>query len=189
MLRLLLVAMCAGLFLTACGNKDDQTATDINPWGLSDDGALLSDTTGDFAPGDMPQGMGPTFFAPGQYHDPAIAREAQAVLQTLYFEYNSYEIKDREAKILQGAANFMKKYPQLALQIEGHCDERGTEEYNMALGSKRAGEARTYLSDMSVDSMRLFTVSYGEEQPAVPGNTEAAYAKNRRCEFKIGDMK
>ena len=190
MMRVLLMAVFACLLLTACGNKDEQTPTDINPWGLSDDGALLSGGNGDFAPGDMPLGMArPNFYAPGQYPDPKIAAEAAATLRTLYFRYNAYDIQPEGEAVLQGVAAFMKKYPQLALQIEGHCDERGTSEYNMALGSRRSGAVREYLVNLGVDSMRLFPVSYGEEQPAVLGSTEEAYSKNRRAEFKIGDMK
>lgn len=191
MLRTLFAALLLCLVLTGCGNKEEVPATEINPWGLNDDGAILGSGGGsDYMPGDMPVGMsGTTFYAPGQYPDPKIAAEAQAALRTLYFKYNSYDIQPAEEAIIQGVAVFMKKYPKLALKIEGHCDERGTAEYNMALGSRRAGAVREYLANLGVDGYRLEIVSYGEEQPAVPGNTEEAYAKNRRAEFKIGDLR
>jgi len=191
MLRTFFAALLVCVVLAGCGNKEETPATEINPWGLSDDGAILGSSGGsDYMPGDMPMGgaSGATFYAPGQYPDAKIAAEAQATLRTLYFKYNSYDIQSAEEAIIQGAAAFMKKYPQLALRIEGHCDERGTEEYNMALGSHRAGAVREYLSNLGVPLQRMDQVSYGESQPAVSGNTEAAYAKNRRAEFKIGDM-
>ena len=191
MLRVFLAALSIMMTLSGCGKKEDPNATEINPWGLSDDGAILGSGGGsDYMPGDMPLGdaSGATFYAPGQYPDPAIAAEAQATLRTLYFKYNSYEIQPAEESILQGVAAFMKKYPKLALRVEGHCDERGTDEYNMALGSHRAGAVREYLSNLGVPLQRMDMISYGESQPAVSGSNEAAYAKNRRAEFKIGDM-
>ena len=79
----------------------------------------------------------------------------------------------------------MTEFPDVILQIEGHCDERGTIEYNMSLGEKRANAARDYLIGMGIAENRLTTISYGEERPAAPGSNEDVWAKNRRAEFKI----
>ena len=73
--------------------------------------------------------------------------------------------------------------PNVIVQIAGHCDERGTQEYNLALGEKRAQSVRNHLRQLGVPGDRLVTISYGEEAPAVPGQSEAAWAQNRRCEF------
>ena len=100
MLRVLLAALVISMVLTGCGKKEDPNATEINPWGLSDDGAILGSGSGsDYMPGDMPLGglSGVNFTDPSQYHDPAIAAEAAATLRTLYFKYNSYDIQSAEA--------------------------------------------------------------------------------------------
>jgi peptidoglycan-associated lipoprotein len=88
--------------------------------------------------------------------------------------------------VLQQIAAFLKRYPQVIIQIEGHCDERGTEEYNMALGSRRANAARQFLADLSIDPNKIYTISYGEERPFDPGHSEAAWAVNRRDHFLVG---
>ena len=75
--------------------------------------------------------------------------------------------------------------PSITVVIEGHCDERGTEEYNLALGQRRADAVKAYLVSYGIDSARISTLSYGEQRPAAAGSTEAAWAKNRRCEFII----
>jgi len=79
----------------------------------------------------------------------------------------------------------MKKNPGAKVQIEGHCDERGTPEYNLALGQRRADSTKKYLVNLGIDGSRLSTISYGEEKPADPGHNEAAWAKNRRAVFDI----
>ena len=79
----------------------------------------------------------------------------------------------------------MKKNPQYSLLIEGHCDERGTEQYNLALGDRRANAAKEYIVALGIDGNRIRTVSYGEERPFDPGHDEAAWAKNRRAHLVI----
>ena len=84
---------------------------------------------------------------------------------------------------LNQKAEVLRQYPDIRVRIEGHCDERGTVEYNLALGERRAEAARSYLIDLGIDPDRLTTVSYGEERPAVEGQNEAAWSQNRRDEF------
>jgi len=79
----------------------------------------------------------------------------------------------------------LKDNPNVMVRIEGHCDERGTIEYNLSLGEKRAASAKKYMTDMGIDAGRIQTISYGKERPAVTGSNESAWAKNRRDEFKI----
>jgi peptidoglycan-associated lipoprotein len=87
--------------------------------------------------------------------------------------------------VLQANAAILKKYPTWIITIEGHCDERGTAEYNLALGEKRALAAKTYLVSLGVPADRLRTVSYGKEFPVDPGHDESAWSKNRRAHFVV----
>jgi peptidoglycan-associated lipoprotein len=114
-----------------------------------------------------------------------IENQAQLVLRPLYFEYNLYFLTDNARSSLSGIGDFMRKYPQVKLSIAGHCDERGSSEYNMALGQKRADEARQYLVSYGIASSKINTVSWGEEKPADLGHDEAAWSKNRRDEFEM----
>jgi peptidoglycan-associated lipoprotein len=97
-----------------------------------------------------------------------------------FFEYNESTLSADAQNALTTSANWLKKNPQYNLLIEGHCDERGTEQYNLALGDRRANTAKEYLMTLGVDSARIRTVSYGEERPFDNGHDESAWAKNRR---------
>lgn len=110
-------------------------------------------------------------------------READAVFKTIYFTYDSYALNEDARNTLVELGQFMKKYPEVTTKIEGYCDERGTSEYNIALGEKRANEAKKYLVSFGIASNKITTVSWGEEKPAETGNNEEAWAKNRRDEF------
>jgi peptidoglycan-associated lipoprotein len=105
-------------------------------------------------------------------------------LQTVYFDFDRSDIRPDQQGVLQGNAAAIQKHTDWKLiTIEGHCDERGTEEYNLALGDRRATSAKTYLQNLGVSATKLTTVSLGASQPAVAGHDEAAWAKNRRDEF------
>jgi peptidoglycan-associated lipoprotein len=106
-------------------------------------------------------------------------------LQPVFFEYDSAEVTDQGRSTLQANATMLKKYSTWIITIEGHCDERGTAEYNLALGERRAVAARTYLISLGVDANRLRTVTYGSEFPFDPGHQESAWSRNRRAHFVI----
>jgi peptidoglycan-associated lipoprotein len=106
-------------------------------------------------------------------------------LQPIFFAYDSAEISGDSQGVLSRNAEVLKKYPSWMITIEGHCDERGTAEYNLALGERRALAASTYLVSLGIAANRLRTVSYGKEFPFDPGKTEEAFAKNRRAHFVI----
>jgi peptidoglycan-associated lipoprotein len=106
-------------------------------------------------------------------------------LQPVYFDYDSSDVNDAGRATLQADAGVLKKYPTWVITIEGHCDERGTKEYNLALGERRAVAARTYLISLGLDANRLRTVSYGSEFPFDPGHDDSAWRKNRRAHFVI----
>jgi peptidoglycan-associated lipoprotein len=105
--------------------------------------------------------------------------------QPVFFGYDSAEIVGDAKLVLNQNADLLKRYPNWVLTIEGHCDERGTAEYNLALGERRALAARTYLVSLGINGDRLRTVSYGKEFPFDPGSNEEAWAKNRRAHFVI----
>ncbi|MGB7972361.1 MAG: peptidoglycan-associated lipoprotein Pal [Candidatus Deferrimicrobiaceae bacterium] len=110
---------------------------------------------------------------------------AMSMLENIHFDYDKSFIRDDAKPVLREVAAFMKKNPGAKVQIEGHCDERGTPEYNLALGQRRADSTKKYLVNLGIDGSRLSTISYGEEKPADPGHNEAAWAKNRRAVFDI----
>ncbi len=105
--------------------------------------------------------------------------------QTVYFDYDSARLRPGEASKLETVAAYMKSHSGVKLVVEGYCDERGTAEYNRALGERRALAAREELVHMGVDAGRISTISYGKENPADPGHDEAAWSRNRRCDFVV----
>lgn len=100
---------------------------------------------------------------------------------TVYFDTDRYNIDSQDAAALAQQAQWLSRYPNKRATIEGHCDERGTRDYNLALGERRANSAKNYLVSQGVDASRISTVSYGKERPAAVGSDEAAWAKNRRA--------
>ena len=104
-----------------------------------------------------------------------------SLLKDIHFAFDKYEIGPADAAILKGNADVLKKYHKVKIQIEGHCDERGTVEYNLALGERRANSTRNYLVSIGVSPERISTISYGKERPIDPAHNEAAWAKNRRA--------
>jgi peptidoglycan-associated lipoprotein len=105
--------------------------------------------------------------------------------QPVFFAFDSSELDNAGQQALNGNAEILKKYSTWVITIEGHADERGTAEYNLALGERRAVAARTYLVSLGVPADRLRTVSYGKEFPFDPGHDEAAWANNRRAQFVV----
>ena len=103
--------------------------------------------------------------------------------KVVYFDYDSFSVKPEFQSVIESHAQFLKANPRARLSLEGHTDERGGREYNLALGQKRADAVRQSLTLLGVGSAQIETVSFGEEKPAAQGNNEAAYSKNRRAEF------
>lgn len=107
-----------------------------------------------------------------------------AGLGTIYFDYDSSKLSNETKQALKAAASSLKSKKSMTINIEGHADERGSNEYNLALGQRRANAVRDYLTALGLGKISLKTISYGEERPAVNGTDESAYAKNRRVEFE-----
>ena len=108
-----------------------------------------------------------------------------SLLKPVFFEYDKYDIRPSDVEILKGNADLLRKLPNVKIQIEGHCDERGTEEYNLALGERRASSTKKYLLSLGIGGDRISTISYGEAKAFDPGHQEEAWAKNRRAHFLI----
>lgn len=106
-------------------------------------------------------------------------------LEDVHFAFDSYVIEPRDRNILKKNADYLTARMRVKVTIEGHCDERGTSEYNMALGQHRADEVRKYLINLGVAGKSMTTVSYGKEKPLDPGHNEEAWAKNRRAHFAV----
>ncbi len=99
---------------------------------------------------------------------------------TVHFDYNKYDVLDDDRAVLQRQAAWLAKYPSVRVTIEGHCDERGTREYNLALGARRANAVKEYLVSLGVSQARVETISYGKERPMCTESSESCYAQNRR---------
>jgi peptidoglycan-associated lipoprotein len=106
-------------------------------------------------------------------------------LTDIHFAYNAYSIEPQDGSILKQNASWLQAHPQTHVQVEGHCDERGSEEYNIALGAKRAQAAKDYLETLGVEGSRISTISYGKELPLCTEHTESCWAENRRDHFVV----
>ena len=116
----------------------------------------------------------------------ARARSPQEILTSevgdrVFFDFDKSDLKPEARRTVERWAAFLKQYPNLTVTIEGHADERGTREYNLALGERRANSAKNFLVSLGVDARRVATISYGKERPAVVGSNEAAWSQNRRA--------
>ena len=132
----------------------------------------------------------PVVPAPAVVEDPMATRSIDDLnrdspMRAAFFDYDSVELSAEARAVLGANAATLKKYASWAITIEGHCDERGTAEYNLSLGERRSVAAQSYLVSLGIPAGRLRTVSYGKEFPFDPGHDEAAWAKNRRAHFVI----
>jgi peptidoglycan-associated lipoprotein len=124
--------------------------------------------------------------AAGAKSDPATAAaEVQRQLEKVYFDFDSATLSDAARRTLTSNAAVFTSHPGVKVRVEGNCDERGSDEYNLAIGERRAKAAAHYLTTLGIGADRISTVSYGKEKPAATGHDEAAWAKNRRDEFIV----
>lgn len=140
--------------------------------------AACSSTPPEAGPGGGPGGPGgisSSRFGPGSQQD-----LAQTAGDRVFFEYDQADISAEAQQILQRQAQWLKRYPNVSVTIEGHTDERGTREYNLALGERRAQAVKNVLVALGIPASRMQTISYGKERPAVPHEDESSYAQNRR---------
>ena len=160
----LLTLFAAVLLVAACETAPEETAA--------------TDTTGAVeAPAVEPGPGGP---APGSQEDLLLN-----VGDRIFFAFDRSDLNANSRATLEKLASWLTTYQNVTITIEGHCDERGTREYNLALGERRADAARDYLVALGIDGGRLSTISYGKERPAVLGSNEEAWAQNRRDVFVV----
>jgi peptidoglycan-associated lipoprotein len=193
----LMIALVAMLATTGC--KKGFTKVTPLPGQTSAPTGDQSPTTlppGDVLPGGPGVGTGAGPSGPGQLAttsdwDPNNCTQDRAALadQTVYFAFDSAAVLSKEQNKLIIVSEKLKSDPSAKLLIEGHCDERGTEEYNRALGERRALALREALAAAGIDSNNVRTISYGKDKPADPGHDEAAWSKNRRGEFILCHLK
>jgi len=117
--------------------------------------------------------------------EPEVIKISESDFMTVYFDFDKYNLVDSAKQALEHNARVLKDNPNVIIKIEGHCDERGTVEYNLSLGEKRAKSAMDYINQLGVGAGRISIISYGKTRPADPRSNEEAWAKNRRCEFRI----
>jgi len=122
---------------------------------------------------------------PGNQATAPEAAGAEFANENIHFAFDSAVLSDQAQRILTAKAEYLRTNPGLAITVEGHCDERGTDAYNIALGDRRAQSAKEFLVHMGIGAGRLKTISYGEERPIVQGRDEASWAENRRAQFVI----
>jgi peptidoglycan-associated lipoprotein len=115
----------------------------------------------------------------------AVARASETLTDVIYFEYDSEQLTSDAERRLQTKISILRANPSLQVRVEGHADERGSTEYNLALGQRRAETVRNYFATYGIDLGRMQTLSYGEEMPMTRGTSEAAWTRNRRAEFEI----
>ncbi|HOO50745.1 MAG TPA: peptidoglycan-associated lipoprotein Pal [Alphaproteobacteria bacterium] len=163
-IRNLLLMSAALVALSAC-DKTDENGMDTSMSGMN--GTELSGSE---------MGMAPVNgVMPGTQQDLVVN-----VGDRVFFGYDQSDLSYEARTTLERQATWMKQYPAVMVTIEGHADERGTREYNLALGERRASSVRSYLMSLGVDANRINTISYGKERPAVPESTAAAWSQNRR---------
>ena len=170
MLTRFLMIAAVMLTVSACSSTDDEAALDTSATereGISDGplGEIYQDDQGP---------------APGTQADLVVN-----VGDRIFFGYDRYDLTAEARTVLDSQAQWLQKYPNLNVTIEGHADERGTREYNLALGERRANSVKNYLVALGVSGSRLTTISYGKERPAVPGSDETSWAQNRRGVTKV----
>lgn len=156
-----LVVLVLGLSLTGCSKKTVDTGAQTGGEGAGSSESLDNEDTG---------------IMEGRTSGPMVP---------VYFAFDSSKIEGEQVQRIQTDADFMKKNPDVKIRIEGNCDPRGTQEYNLALGERRAQSAKTYLVKLGVRSNQLTTVSFGEEKLLLFGHDEISWAQNRRDDFVI----
>ncbi|MGH7880603.1 MAG: peptidoglycan-associated lipoprotein Pal, partial [Candidatus Binataceae bacterium] len=122
-----------------------------------------------------------------QFQKGKLGADSQGPLTDIHFDYNDSTVRAQDGEILKTNADWLQKNGGSRAQIEGHCDDRGSEEYNLALGAKRAQAAKDYLETLGIDASRLSTISYGKELPLCSEDTDECWAQNRRDHFAVSE--
>jgi peptidoglycan-associated lipoprotein len=184
MISLLAALSMAALMAGGCASNETVKAEEPAPATVKAEAPKV-ETAQPEAPATVTETAKPIAEAPKQAEAQAIA-PVEAALETAYFDFDKSELRQDTREVLSKNAEFLLKVkPDTKIRIEGNCDERGSAEYNLALGERRAKSALQYLLTLGVKADRMSVISYGKEKPAVQGSTEEAWAKNRRADFVI----
>ncbi|PYN49231.1 MAG: peptidoglycan-associated lipoprotein Pal [Candidatus Rokuibacteriota bacterium] len=176
--------LLAGLVITGCAKRPATTAATAATPAPAPRAATPAPTPSPSAPSSG--GAAAPAAAPAQTPRPSPKEfVAVAALKEVYFDFDKYDIRPEDAKTLDANAAWLKSNADNLLLIEGHCDERGTNEYNLALGERRAKATMNYLVSQGIQANRITIISYGEERPVCNEKTEACWAKNRRANFLV----
>jgi len=172
-----IVFVCSLFFMTSCAKKQVGVAGGVNPpGGATEEGSVVKEET-------------KVVVVEGVEAEKAAARQAALISDfenlNVYFDYDRSNLKPDAQQVLREKAGFLRANPSYSVLIAGNCDDRGTEEYNLALGERRAMSAKKFLIALGISPNRLKTISYGELRPADPANNPVAWALNRRDSFKL----
>jgi len=176
-LGILVLILCFGLILIGCAKK---TMVKEEPSVQREEGVAKREAEG--AKEIKPEGEKEFEKSLVAKNEPGIKGEVfeSELLKDIHFDFDKYNLRPADGEILNQTVALLKKYPKISIQVEGHCDERGTAEYNLALGERRANSARNYFVSHGISPNRISTISYGKEKPLDSGHDEEAWAKNRR---------
>jgi len=172
-LRTLAMLSVAVLALAACSDKTKESMQEATTYG--NEAGANADGTGAGAPGAVSSTV-----VPGSQEDLTVN-----VGDRVFFGYDKVDLSPEAKKTLDLQVEWLKRYPNVSVTIEGHADERGTREYNLALGDRRSNGVRSYLLTQGIDAGRIQTISYGKERPAVFGSDDQSWAQNRRAVTKV----
>jgi len=173
------------LLQTACVRQPAPVAPDSSPPPPASTNAVSRTTPPPPAP--PPPPLVPTELTPDEEFASRSLEELnrESPLEPVFFQLDSSELDDLGRRVIEANVEVLRKYPSWVVTVEGHCDERGTAEYNLGLGERRALAAQQYLAELGVDTGRVRTVSYGKEFPFDPGHDDRGWAANRRAHFVI----
>jgi peptidoglycan-associated lipoprotein len=184
--KLITCAVLVMLVIAGCAKKKPPVARPMPP------PSATAGTGTPTAPPPPPRPIAePVVVPPEPLRDDAIGSKSlddlnrESPLSPVFYDLDSFDVSAEGQQVLQANAKVLKQFPSWQITIEGHCDERGTAEYNLALGERRALAAKTYLVSLGIPADKVRTVSYGKEFPFDPGHEDAAWSKNRRAHFVI----
>ncbi len=179
--RVLMLMLVTGLLFAIPACQKKQVSSD--PSAASGSGTGMGGTAGRKGIGE--QDLGGAAGRPGAGGAIGASERSSFENEDIFYGYDSSSLTTQAQDVLRKKAAFLKASPNVKVTIEGHCDERGTNEYNLALGEARAKSAKAFMVDLGIPAARMATISYGEERPLVQGRSEEAFAKNRRAHFVI----
>jgi len=172
----LVIVLSLVFFISGCAKKGVEQVEEIAP---PETGATTEAPSMEIEMPETEEGVG---VAAGPTIEEEIANFQD---RDIYFDFDKFNLTPDARKVLAEKASFLNAHPEIKIKIEGHCDERGTREYNLALGERRAKSAQDYLVFLGINPTRVSTISYGEERPVDPGHNEEAWTKNRRAHFVV----